>query len=145
MAYRAIRLRPSLKDAYYSAGGIYSYLNSTPILRNTIIASSLVGVGFRKFFGGSPILECSNMYGNAGGDWIAGVAGQAGLNGNFSSDPLFCDAPNGDFTLHANSPCAPGNHPDGAACGLIGALDVVCGATTAVEPTSWGAVKAMFR
>ena len=32
----------------------------------------------------------------------------------------------GDFTLEACSPCLPGNHPDGDACGPIGALDEGC-------------------
>jgi len=35
-------------------------------------------------------------------------------------DPLFCDAPNGDYSLRAESPCAPGNSVPG--CGLVGAF-----------------------
>lgn len=36
-------------------------------------------------------------------------------------------------------------HPDGYDCGLIGALGEGCSGPTAVEHTSWGGVKAMFR
>lgn len=73
-----------------------------------------------------------------------------GIEGNFSLDPLFCDPDNDDFTLAADSPCAPGNHPDGVDCGLIGAFDVGCGSTAgspdlAVKAVTWGQVKGMFR
>ncbi len=40
---------------------------------------------------------------------------------------MFCDAGGGDFTLNAQSPCAPANSPAG--CDLIGALPVGCGVT----------------
>ncbi|KPJ60579.1 MAG: hypothetical protein AMJ46_06195 [Latescibacteria bacterium DG_63] len=91
-----------------------------------------------------PDLGCCDIYGNAGGDWVGGIAGQEGINGNFSLDPLFCDVAGDNYTLMQCSPCAPGNHPDGWECGLIGALPVGCTGTP-VEPTSWGRVKALFR
>jgi len=67
--------------------------------------------------------RCCDVYGNAGGNEICGTD----LGGNFSEDPLFCDAPNDDYTLNANSPCLPGNHPHGVDCGLIGARGWGCG------------------
>ena len=45
------------------------------------------------------------------------------------------------LTLDEASPCAPANS---GGCGLIGALPVGCGAT-AVEPATWGGIKASFR
>ena len=49
------------------------------------------------------------------------------LGGNFGADPGFCGASGVDaYGLVAASPCRPGNHPQGAACGLIGAQDEVC-------------------
>ncbi len=68
--------------------------------------------------------HCSDLHGNAHGNDICGDD----LGGNFSADPLFCDAENGDYALDANSPCIPGNHPNGVDCGLIGALGLGCGA-----------------
>lgn len=44
------------------------------------------------------------MYGNAGGDYSSCLAGQQGVNGNFSSNPLFCDPDNGGFTLSCGCP-----------------------------------------
>jgi hypothetical protein len=100
-------------------------------------------------FNGAPVacpipgatLTCCDIYGNTGGDWVGEIAGQYGVNGNISEDPLFCDIANDDFTLNAASPCAPANS---SGCGLIGALPVGCGAT-AVESTTWGSIKASFK
>jgi hypothetical protein len=88
----------------------------------------------------SVTLLCCDVYGNAGGDWVGCISGQNGTNGNFSEDPLFCDAPNGDFTIDTASPCTPANNP---ACGLVGAWGIGC--DSPVEPASWGSLKAMFR
>ncbi len=112
-------------------GGLYCRYGSSPVLENTIITFSTQGEAISCFDDLSdPILVCSNAYGNAGGDWVGCVAGQNGINGNFSADPLFCDPANGDFTLDVASPCLPGNHPYGEDCGLIGALSQGCGMLT---------------
>lgn len=70
-----------------------------------------------------PTLNCTDIYGNEGGDWISYLAPQAGINGNMSADPLFCDTAAGDFHLQGNSSCAPANNSCGV---LIGALPVGC-------------------
>lgn len=76
---------------------------------------------------------CCDVFGNAGGDWTGPLVGQDGANGNFAADPFFCDAAGGDFALAPASPCLPGQHPDGAACGGIGAYGAGgCGAPSAV-------------
>lgn len=97
---------------------------------------------------GSIDLTASNVFGNGGGDWTDCIAAQFGVDGNFSADPLFCDAQLGDLTLYLNSPCLPGNHPNGGDWGLIGARGAGCPATGIAESTcetSWGSIKAMFR
>jgi hypothetical protein len=91
--------------------------------------------------GGEATLTCCDIFGNEGGDWVGEIAGQYGINGNISEDPLFCDMANDDFTIQADSPCAP-EHSGG--CGLIGLMPVGC-PPTAVEQTTWGSVKASFR
>lgn len=79
------------------------------------------------------MLECTDIYGNALGDWVGLIAGQAGLNGNLGVDPCFCDPATDDFTLDAASPCAP-EHSGG--CGLIGAHPVGCGLTPVAPAAS---------
>ena len=51
---------------------------------------------------------------------------------------------NGNFTLQADSPCAPGNHPSGASCGLIGAAPVGCG-TVSAHRITWSRLKSSYR
>jgi len=62
---------------------------------------------------------------------------------NFSMDPQFCSPETGDYRLMASSPCAPGNHPFGRECTLIGPLGVGC-APVPTKEMSWGAVKALY-
>jgi len=68
--------------------------------------------------GGQPRFAASNIYGNPDGDWPDDIAAQAGINGNFSADPRFCDTVSGIWLLRADSPCAPsgktGHIPIGA-------------------------------
>jgi hypothetical protein len=108
-------------------------------IRNSIIA---YGTG-----GYQPVtlpdcgVQCTAFYENQPyPDWLP-----AG-DGNFLGCPSFCDLATDDFHLCNESPCAPGNHPDSVNCGLIGALDVgcVCG-PSATEPTTWGAIKSIYR
>lgn len=80
----------------------------------------------------SPRLFRCNVYGNAAGDWTDCIADQAGINDNFSADPLFCDAAGGDFHITEASPCCPWNNDRLA---LIGALGVGCGVNrTTISP-----------
>jgi hypothetical protein len=127
---------------YTADGGVIYCVESSLTLENTIIVGS-GGVETVFCTGGGVSLTCCDVYGNAGGDWVGCIAGQYGVNGNICEDPLFCGELNPDepYTLNASSPCAPENNPE---CGLIGAWEVGCG-LTAVEPASWGSIKAMFR
>jgi len=79
------------------------------------------------------VVGCTDDYGNAGGDWVGCLAGLEGVDGNFSGNPIFCDAAAGDYHLHQDSPCLPGGHPGGADCGLIGALPIGCPAAGIAE------------
>jgi predicted outer membrane repeat protein len=93
---------------------------------NTIIAFSTQGEAVYcepTCPGCSAILACCCVYGNAGGDYVGCIAGQNGIRGNISLDPLFCEPDYDDYTLRAESPCAPEYNPD---CGLIGAWPVDC-------------------
>jgi predicted outer membrane repeat protein len=96
---------------------------------------------------GSYTFTCCDIYGNEGGDWVY-VEDQLGIRGNIQVCPAFCNAVAEpyDFHLCDESPCAPGNHPDGYDCGLIGAWDVGCSCgPSGTQPSTWGSIKAMYK
>ena len=104
-------------------GGAISLGSSQPVtIERSIIGGSLAGGGL--FVESSPtvLIACCDAYANAGGDYL-GIADPTGENGNFRSNPSFCDADAGDFTLYAHSPCAPAHSPCGQ---LVGAFPVNC-------------------
>ena len=107
--------------------GIYCNVEGTLIgpvtLSNSIIASSSPGPGIDDASGLIPLtVNCTDIYGNSGGDWTGKLAGQLGVHGNIASDPLFCDQPLGIYSLAATSPCAPAQ----TTCGGIGFYGVGC-------------------
>ncbi len=114
-----------------SGGGLFSTgAGTTTAIDHSIIAFGTAGVAVYTAYGATASLSCCDLYGNAGGDWVAGAAGQGGLNGNLSADPVFCNAATGELTLYASSPCAAAQHP---ACGQIGAWPAVGCAVTGVD------------
>jgi hypothetical protein len=113
---------------------------------NTIIANGYPKWPYLSMDCYEPWVQCTDVHGNAAGDWVGPLTGYEGLYGNFSACPSFCSAPGGDFHLCDQSPCAPGNHPDGYDCGQIGAWDVRCSCgPTRAETTTWGSIKSMYR
>jgi hypothetical protein len=85
-------------------------------------------------------VHCTDIFGNAGGNWTVCVDDQLGVDGNIESDPLFCDPENGDFTLSDSSPCLAENND----CGLMGAWGVGdCDLVATVE-ASWGQLKSLY-
>ena len=126
------------------------YANSSPVgsgiwcddnftLTNCIIA---FGVGGEAVHcdGDAPYPSCTDIYGNAGGDWVGCLSGLDLVDNNLHANPLFCDAGEGDLTIDVASPCTAANAP---LCGLIGARDIDC--DTPVQAESWSAIKAMYR
>lgn len=122
---------------FYDNSGAASAIDATETPMT--IENSILAFGDGPVITGyGPSLTCCDIYGNIGGDWIEPIASQLGVNGNICEDPLFCDAPSGDLTLDANSPCLPG--PE---CDLMGAWPEGCGATPVNEVT-WGEIKRLF-
>jgi hypothetical protein len=125
--------------------GILSRGGSAPTIWNSIIAFGTNGVAVFCHSDSRVHIYCSDIFGNEGGDWVGCVAGQLGVGGNLSADPLFCDPGAGDLHLSDASPCL-----DADGCGQIGAWGGGCSAPTAVgeekQPsTTWSAVKHMYR
>ncbi len=122
------------------AGGISCTNNSSPTISRTIIANAISGPAFACGQGSTPIVSCSNTFGNPGGDTICGTDS----GDNISVDPKFCSTmpgQDGNFALQSDSPCLASQ----SLCGmLIGASDTVCGASP-VGAASWGRIKASYR
>ncbi|MFH1314251.1 MAG: right-handed parallel beta-helix repeat-containing protein [Candidatus Eisenbacteria bacterium] len=113
--------------------------DSSPTIEYSILAfSALLGPVNCRDGTETPYIHHCFVYGNADTDTLCG--------GNFHDienlDPLFCDMPSGNYTLCGDSPCLAGETwPD-----LVGAESQGCPACgNAVEPLSWGAIKALYR
>ena len=119
----------------------YTLEPSSPLISHSIIAFSIGQAAVSCEPECQPTLECSDIFGNAGGDWVGCIEGQQDIAGNIAADPLFCDAAGSDFTLEEASFCAPTFNPD---CGLIGAFPVGCGSTP-IQRVTCGSAKALFR
>lgn len=114
---------------------------SSPILEQVLIVDN-PGGGIYTRLGSAPVLSCCDVWDNPGGNFTGEMVDPTGSNGNISLDPRFCLGlnPASPYTLHADSPCAPGNND----CGVqIGAFGVGCEVVAAKE-TSWGAVKSLY-
>nr|MBN2277291.1 thrombospondin type 3 repeat-containing protein [candidate division Zixibacteria bacterium] len=109
---------------YAENGGIiYFEYEAAPGLQTCIIGDNdgqAVTAGVTDNF---ISLECCDVYGNSGGDWVGAIADQAYVDGNLSIDPLFCEPSLANYHIAFNSVCNP-LHND---CGvLIGALPTGC-------------------
>ena len=113
---------------YAREGGTIGLVYGSGVdLHNSILASNASGAVFCETDADTLSVLCTDIYQNTGGDWTGCVADQAGIHGNLSLDPLFCDLAGDDLTLPPDSPCAPENS---GGCGLIGAWPVTCGASS---------------
>jgi hypothetical protein len=128
------------------SGGAVSCWQSSPRIENSIIAYSEEGGSVYCDEAASLTLSCCDIYGNVGGNYIGCIAGKDGVDGNFSACPSFCAVGYGDLFLCDQSPCLPGQHPTGYACGLVGALDMGCSCgPSAVVSARWGSIKSMYK
>ncbi|MBU1700706.1 MAG: right-handed parallel beta-helix repeat-containing protein [Candidatus Eisenbacteria bacterium] len=143
---------PIRKNTFYGnrgAGGAISFRAvAAPLVENNIIMNTLEGYAVNCVpVGGytpEPHFSCNALWNNESGAWAGYGCEIFWWPGNFEGDPLLCDPENGDFHLAENSPCAPGNHPGGYPCGLIGAFDSGCIPVPVAHPTTWGSIKAMY-
>jgi hypothetical protein len=130
----------------YCGSALATTAAASVLIENTVIAFGGGGGAVCCLGAPAPEIACTNIYGNTGGDWTDCIAGQHGVNGNFSADPKFCDTLSGYFWVEECSPCLPGNHPDEHDCeGIIGAYGAGCVCGAATERTTWGAIKSIYR
>ena len=104
-------------NASPTAGAAF-LLYSDPIFENCILSHSIDGPAVFGYES-NPLLTCTDVVWNEGGDWVKCIADQQNQNGNFSNTPAFCNPEVRDLRLQPVSPCLP-EHND---CGvLVGAL-----------------------
>lgn len=134
-------------------GGQIKVLEESLVASNTILAFGTGGAAIDCIESGTATLNCCDVFGNEGGDWVGCIADQYGINGNIALDPLFCNPVGGEFQLEEGSPCAPFSPPN-TECDLIGAWPVGCIPTSGIAdespdaikvPSSWGGIKAAYR
>jgi len=105
-------------------------LYSSPTFENCILSHSNEGsavFGYESY----PVLYCTDVVWNEGGDWIGCIADQQNQNGNFSNTPAFCDPEDGDYRLQPGSPCLPEHNDCGVLVGALGEGD--CAPTGVVD------------
>jgi hypothetical protein len=133
-----------IQPDYGNAGGIgmsTSLFSPYPMtIARCIVANSAQGAGmYLTGTGPVPEIDCCDVWNNAGGNSVP-VSG----TGNFSQNPLFCDAAQGDFHVVSGSPCESGHHPGGpGTCDDlgIGAYAAGCGSTEVEEPLAASALR----
>ena len=139
-------------NAVYADAGVELIVTASTFLNNglyndiSLIAGQNLAIT-RCIFAGddepwtsaSAAISCTNV--QSGWTYVPHFEG---VDGNFSADPLFCAPEQGDFTLSSQSPCLPGNHPDGVDCGVIGALGEGCGPAS-IDAESWAGIKSRYR
>jgi hypothetical protein len=103
--------------------GVFCDSVSAATLDRTLVAFGTGGAAVEC--DGTATLSCSNLFGNAGGDWVGSLAPLLGSSGNIAADPLFCGAAGEPYAVSLPaSPCLPENN----ACGvLIGRTGGGCG------------------
>jgi hypothetical protein len=121
--------------------GVFSELGTSQLVRNNIITRGTWGI---TCVGAALTVECNDIFDMDSGLYDWECSGGPGAE-NFSVDPEYCGiADSGNYFLQSDSPCAPGNHPLGIDCGLIGAYEVKCAEVTAQNKT-WGNVKMLYK
>jgi parallel beta-helix repeat protein len=119
-----------------------SFQESSPTVRNNILTRAPVGM--RCLLGSAPSFGCNDIF-DVTFPYSSECTDGTGINGNLAVDPEFCGIDDsGNYYLQSDSPCAPGNHPAGYDCGVIGALPVNCG-TVPTKQRTWGSVKEMYK
>jgi hypothetical protein len=95
------------------AGNVYAYsdANGLCLISDNIICNATNGGGL--YLDGQDTLtrpSFNDVWNNTGGDYVG--TSRTGLDGNFSQDPQFVDAGDGDYHLRDASPCINAGDPN---------------------------------
>ncbi|MGD8394331.1 MAG: right-handed parallel beta-helix repeat-containing protein [Candidatus Eiseniibacteriota bacterium] len=113
--------------------------DAVEIFSNIIVSCEVAGVSIDPATVPNLSFQCNDVWDNEI-DYDR-LPDQTGMNSNISADPLHCNPSMIDFTLADNSPCTENASP----CGIqIGAFGAAC-PPSAIEATTWGAIKSSYR
>ena len=118
-------------NSHAQGAGIQCVDNSYAAIDRSAITHNLVGQAVYCDATSDATVQCSDVFGNAGGDWAGCIMGDATINGNFSTPPLFCDPDYGNFELSSKSDLLGYHNTCGA---LVGAHDMGCHEPVGVDP-----------
>ncbi len=93
---------------------VLAYASSSMQIENCLISGNADAPALLES-GASLDVDCTNICGNTAGDWSDELAAFAGVDGNISANPAFCDPEAGELGLQAHSPCLPANN----SCGVL--------------------------
>ena len=126
-----------------AAGAFYVLASSGISIERSIVSYGGEGTPYYFSSNSAVTISCTDTYRNPVSNDLP--AGTIDGGGNFTADPAFCGSVDSmNYTLAVSSPCLPGNHPNGASCGQIGAYGQGC-APVSVQERTWGQIKAMYR
>ncbi len=115
-------------------GGGYGFWSDTTVtLTNEIIRGNSAATGPAIYIGDqygaltSVTIDCSDVEGGLAACYVYPGHVLNWGSDMVDADPVFCDAPNGDYQLAENSPCTTAQQP---VCGRIGAYPEGCGPMT---------------
>jgi hypothetical protein len=118
-------------------GGIFAGPPQGNMVMTYCIVAENTGPAMVCEIGGAPNVSRCVFYSNSGGDEPCVTHSDI-----LYENPYFCGIGVQDLTVNVVSVCAPANNPWGE---QIGAFGVGCEWPVAVELTTWGTIKAMYR
>jgi hypothetical protein len=125
----------------YAVTGVFLDQTAAPAVVRNIV--ELCTIGIDCYFPSGPIIACNDVF-NCQEPYAGQCPDLTDVDGNFSEDPQYCGVEgSNNYYLQSDSPCAPGNHPYGYACDLIGCWPVNCG-DVPTERRTWGDIKSKY-
>jgi hypothetical protein len=122
-----------------SGGGIVLDRSGNPIIEKNIIALTQSGGGIWCGEGVTPTIRNNLAWENTGGHGEGDCAAWWQSNGNVVTDPYFCGAASGNYTLAQNSPAF--THE----AGPLGAFHLPGCGPVSVKQTTWGRIKTLYK
>lgn len=139
----ALGAAPSLFQCtvYRGRGAVGSAMSSWDtagmVLNGCIMVDGQIGRAWDGDAASAPAPECTDIFGNEGGDWVGALAPYEFIYGNISANPQFCGTADisNPYTLNVASPCAVAGPPG---CSVMGAFGVNCSYESGVGQGSGG-------